>query len=213
MTPQFQQIWTSCFQFNIDVWSIPPTLRYHIVDFFQSTIYFPMKWSVLYSRSCWLISDHSPIWGHQAVRSWKARENFLYQHLAPCHGLCGKSPTPKSNGLNIFESSCFPLKGLKMRPIGYQNQLNPVESCWIPHFQMPTCTKTPENTPSWQPRGPLWLQQGHLRRPRKERLDPSLQRRDVGVVLELPWAGLVVVLPRWRSSTGGWITSPRTLVN
>ena len=61
----------------------------------------------------------------------------------------------------------------------------------------PPSPKTLQKPLRIQARGPLWLQHLHLRA-REERLDTTLQRRNVGVVFEVPRPGLIVVLPRCR---------------
>ena len=61
----------------------------------------------------------------------------------------------------------------------------------------PPSPKTLQKPLRIQARGPLWLQHLHLRA-REERLDTTLQRRNVGVVFEVPRPGLIMVLPRCR---------------
>ena len=86
----------------------------------------------------------------------------------------------------------------KIPLMGCPNQLNHVKSMEIPTFSDahlgPPSPKTIQQPLRLQPRGALWLQHLHLRT-REERLDATLQRRNVGVVFEVPRPGLIVVLP------------------
>ena len=202
-TAQFQQIWKFYFQFNIDgkpnVWTSPPKKRYNVVACTTTSTIHYLLYSIIHSHEIswniwtlypclWFISKHSLIWGH--FRSEVVESSWFIW----------KSATPK---IQCFKSSCSPLNIQKYHKIplmGCPNQLNP----WKSHiFRCPSSPKTIQKPIRIQPRGPLWLQHLHLRT-REERLDTTLQRRNVGVVFEVPRPGLIVVLPRCRWRELGW---------